>query len=133
MPTSPAPAPVALLAGIGCRADAGAAEIIGLIEASLAKTREPAGRLAALATRESKADHPALVAAAAHFGVSIIRLESDALAAQSSPNPSSAVHQQTGLESIAEAAVLATGELLVEKRKSANATCAIGRLREWDH
>lgn len=131
MPTSPTLAQ--LVAGVGCRNTAGTAEIVALIEASLAQAGDSAGHLAALATLESKADHPAIVAAAAHFGVPVIRLTPEALAARPVPNPSSPVHRQTGLESIAEAAVLATGELLVEKQKSPNATCAIGRLREWDH
>jgi cobalt-precorrin 5A hydrolase/precorrin-3B C17-methyltransferase len=45
------------------------------------------------------------------------------------PNPSSVVESAVGTPSVAEASVLASGaELLVEKRKSENATVAIGRL-----
>src|SRR5262249_15171424 len=46
------------------------------------------------------------------------------------PNPSSTVDAEVGTPSVAEAAVLARGaDLLVEKRKSAHATVAVGRLR----
>jgi cobalt-precorrin 5A hydrolase / precorrin-3B C17-methyltransferase len=51
------------------------------------------------------------------------------LSAMGAPNPSSVVEGAVGTPSVAEASVLAGGaELLVEKRKSGNATVAAGRL-----
>ena len=45
------------------------------------------------------------------------------------PNPSELVREAVGTPSVAEAAVVSSGaELVLEKRKSANATVAIGRL-----
>jgi 5,6-dimethylbenzimidazole synthase len=51
------------------------------------------------------------------------------LSKQPAPTPSDQVEQLTGTASVAEAAVLLTGaELVVTKRRSSNATTAVGRL-----
>jgi cobalt-precorrin 5A hydrolase/precorrin-3B C17-methyltransferase len=63
------------------------------------------------------------------LGVPLHFHSAEELAAVDTPNPSSVVAGAVGTPSVAEASVLAYGaELLLEKRKSANATVAIGRL-----
>jgi cobalt-precorrin 5A hydrolase / precorrin-3B C17-methyltransferase len=115
-----------LIAGVGCTSRASASEVVGLLEAALARL----GRadLAALATRQSRVQSPALQQAAAHFGVPLVAVPDPALEAQGAaiPNPSDFVAQKTGLSGVAEAAVLFGGALLLPKQKSARATCALG-------
>ena len=67
--------------------------------------------------------------AAAHFGVPL-RIFTAAELNQERyrlANPSAIVEAETGTPGVAEAAALKAGTLLVEKRKSQRATCAIGR------
>jgi len=105
-------------------------ELVTLVNEALAALDARPGDIAAMATLESKAHEPAIVAAAAHFGVPVWGIARQALAAMDTPNPSAVVGETLGLESVAEAAVMVRGELLLAKRKSANATCAIGRLHQ---
>jgi cobalamin biosynthesis protein CbiG len=95
-----------LAIGIGCTSTAPAEEVMALVKSTLA---DCPGKVAVLATAEKRAQHPAIVAAAAHFG--------------------------TGIESfadlgdaVAEPAAQRFGPLLVAKRKSAHATCAIAEM-----
>jgi cobalamin biosynthesis protein CbiG len=119
-----------LVAGIACRRGAPAAELIALIEAVLAEAGHPSFDLTLLATLEAKAGEAAVVAAAQHFRVLVRTFPADDLTrfAASVPTPSATVARHTGLKGVAEAAVLACGELVLAKRKSAHATCALGRL-----
>jgi len=121
--------PGTLVAGVGCSRGAAADEVIGLVEASLSEAGLSPLSLAVLATVEIKADEPGLHAAAAHFGVPLRLFSVAELAAEGDrlPNPSTAVEAEIGIPGVAEAAALKAGELVVTKRKSANATCAIGR------
>ncbi|GLQ52966.1 hypothetical protein GCM10010862_02240 [Devosia nitrariae] len=118
-----------LVAGIACRRGAPAAELIALIEAALAEAGHPSSDLTLLATLEAKAGEAAILAAARHFRVPVRAFPANDLTrfAAQVPTPSAAVARHTGLESVAEAAVLACGELVLAKRKSAQATCALGR------
>ena len=115
-----------IIAGIGCSSAAGAAEIIALVEASLAEAGFFANDLVALTSHERKAGHPALATAAAHFGVPL-RLVRDADLPDHVPNPSATVFAAVGLHGIAEGAAAAAGPLVLPKRKSAHATCALAR------
>jgi len=120
--------PKTLIAGVGCERGTSAEEVIGLIESTLAEAHLSPLSLAAVATVDIKADEPAIHAAAAHFSVPArfltvaeLDLERSRLA-----NPSAAVEAEIGTPSVAEAAALKAGALVVPKRKSARATCAIG-------
>lgn len=124
--------PKTLVAGVGCERGCAPGEVIALIERTLAGARLVPESLAAIATIELKSDEPALKAAAAHFDVPLrlftvaeLDAERDQLA-----NPSAAVEAEIGIPGVAEAAALKAGELMVEKRKSRRATCAIGRARQ---
>jgi cobalt-precorrin 5A hydrolase/precorrin-3B C17-methyltransferase len=121
--------PKTLVAGVGCERGATAHEVIALVSDTLAAANLSPLSLAALASLDLKADEPALHAAAAHFGVPFRLFKPAELAAEGPrlPTPSAVVEAEIGIPGVAEAAALKAGELVVAKRKSARATCAIGR------
>ena len=117
--TRPSPS---IVAGIGCRRATAADEIIALIETSMLEADLPRARLLAIGTHERKSGEPGLRAAAAYFDVPLRILADADLGAV-------AVHlpvTQFGLAAVAEAVALTAGELVLGKRKSAGATCALG-------
>ena len=121
--------PPSLVAGIGCSRGAGSEEILNLLGRSLKESGLSRKSVAALASVEAKSDEQGLLEAAEKLGVRIHFYPADELAGVKVPNPSPVVESAVGTPSVAEAAVLYTGaELLLEKRKSEVATCAIGRL-----
>jgi cobalt-precorrin 5A hydrolase/precorrin-3B C17-methyltransferase len=111
-----------LVAGIGCGSAATSSEIIALINACLAEAGLPPSALRAIASHQRKHDAQPLYAAAAHFDIPL-RLLGDADLAPATPSPSVLAH--IGLPAIAEAVAAAAGPLLLGKRKSAHATCAL--------
>ena len=85
--------------------------------------------VAALSSIEVKRDETGLLEAAEELNVPIHFHPAEALALVETPNPSEPVREAVGTPSVAEAAVISSGaELVLEKRKSANATVAVGRL-----
>jgi cobalt-precorrin 5A hydrolase/precorrin-3B C17-methyltransferase len=121
--------PPSLVAGIGCSRGAGAEEILDLLRRSLAEARLAQKSVAALASIEVKRDEAGLLVAAEKLDLPILFHTAEALSEVEAPNPSELVREAVGTPSVAEAAVVSCGaELVLEKRKSANATVAIGRL-----
>ena len=121
--------PPSLVAGVGCSRGAGADEIVGLIEASLQEAGLSRKSVAALASIDAKRDEVGLLEAAERLEVPVDFYPAEDLSAVQVPNPSEVVLGAVGTASVAEAAVISSGaELLVEKRKSQNATAALGRL-----
>ena len=121
--------PPTLLVGVGCSRGARVGEILALVRASLAHAGLSERSVAALASIAAKSDEPGLLEAAQGLGVPLRFYTAGELSAMEAPNPSSVVEGAVGTPSVAEASVLAGGaELLVEKRKSGNATVAVGRL-----
>jgi cobalt-precorrin 5A hydrolase / cobalt-factor III methyltransferase / precorrin-3B C17-methyltransferase len=121
--------PPTLVAGLGCSRGASAGEILGLLRASLAEAGLSEGSVAALASIEAKQDEAGLLKAAESLGIPVHFYSAERLAAVSTPNPSSVVREAVGTPSVSEAAVLVSGaELVLQKRKSAMATVALGRL-----
>lgn len=120
--------PQILIAGVGCERGTAADEVIGLVAGTLAEAGLSPLSLAAIATVDLKADEPALHAAAAHFGVPLRLLSVAELDAERHrlPTPSAVVEAEIGTPGVAEAAALKAGALVVPKRKSKRATCAIG-------
>jgi len=116
------------VAGIGCSSAVPAQEIIALVEAGLAELGCRPAALVALASHVRKAGHPALVAAARHFGVPL-RLLSDGQLSSDILTPSPRALAATGHPAIAEAVAAAAGPLLLARRQSAQATCAIALCR----
>jgi cobalt-precorrin 5A hydrolase/precorrin-3B C17-methyltransferase len=121
--------PPSLVAGVGCSKGVGAEEILDLLHRSLAEARLSAKSIAALASIEVKRDEAGLLEAAEGLDVPMHFHPAEALRAVETPNPSEVVREAVGTPSVAEAAVISSGaELVLEKRKSANATVAIGRI-----
>jgi cobalt-precorrin 5A hydrolase len=126
--------PPTLAAGIGCNRGTAAAEMAALLEAGLAEVGRSARSLMCIASIDLKADEPGLGDLARQLGVPLHFYSAEALnRVRHVPNPSAMVAEHVGVPSVCEAAaLLATdrGTLIVTKRKSANATCAIAR-RAW--
>lgn len=97
--------------GLGCSSAASSGEIIGLMRSSLAEANLSAHQILAIATHLRKRDSLALMQAAAHFDLPLRFLDDDELA--------------PGVPGTCEAVAAAAGPLLVGKRKSRFATCAI--------
>ncbi|MBN9346128.1 MAG: precorrin-3B C(17)-methyltransferase [Devosia sp.] len=123
--------PRTLVAGIGAERGVAADEVIGLIAETLAAHDLAPQALAALTTIDIKSDEAAFHAAAAHFAVPLRIFTAAELNQERYRllNPSPIVEAETGTPGVAEAAALKAGSLLVEKRKSQRATCAIGRAK----
>ncbi len=121
--------PPSLVVGVGCSRGASEAEIISLVRDSLADAGLAEKSVTALASVDVKRDEAGLLAAAERLGVPVRFFSSEELSGFDAPNPSEVVADAVGTPSVAEAAAMACGsELVVEKRKSKNATCAVGRL-----
>ena len=120
-----------LVAGIGLRAGASADQLLALLDASLAAADASRNDLVALSTHEARAHHPALVASAAALGIPVLALAPQSLC-QPAPNPSQRVARLIGVPSVAEAAALAFGPLVLAKRRTANLTCALSRYAPVD-
>ncbi|MEU1055195.1 precorrin-3B C(17)-methyltransferase [Streptomyces sp. NPDC005876] len=120
--------PPTLVAGVGASRNAPAEEVLALVEGALREAGLSPASLAELATVDAKAGEPGIVAAAERLGVPLVTYPAGELARVEVPNPSDAPLAAVGTPSVAEAAALLRGgELLVPKRKSAMATCAVVR------
>ncbi len=112
--------------GVGASRGCPPCELEDLVRAALAEAGLSRGDVDVFASADVKAHEPAVVALGA------LRLFSaDVLARVPVPTPSAVVAAHVGTPSVAEAAaLLAAGpgaELLIDKRRSAHATCAIAR------
>lgn len=105
------PHPTPLIVGLGCSSSADAGEIVSLIAACLAEAGRDVAHVAALATHSRKRGSLALIQAAAYYDLPLRFLDDDDLA--------------MGHPGTCEAVAAAAGSLLLGKRKSAYATCAI--------
>ncbi|RZB20617.1 precorrin-3B C(17)-methyltransferase [Streptomyces sp. F001] len=120
--------PPSLVVGVGASRNAPVDEVLGLIEGSLWEAGLSPRSVAELATVDAKAGEPGIVEAAERLGVPLVTYSAEELAQVDVPNPSDAPLAAVGTPSVAEASALARGgELLVPKRKSAMATCAVVR------
>ena len=100
-----------IVIGLGCSSAAEAGEIIALIRSSLALAGLDATQVRAFGSHSRKLDSLALMQAAAHFDVPLRFLDDDELA--------------PGIPGTCEAVASAAGPLVLAKRKSRYATCAI--------
>lgn len=125
--------PATLALGVGCERGAEPDELATLVDATLAEAGSAKGAVALVASITLKADEPAVHATAARLGVPARFFPPDRLEAETPrlTQPSAAVFQAVGCHGVAEAAALAAagpdGRLLVPKRKSARATCALAQ------
>lgn len=117
-----------LVIGAGCSRGCPAAELVELVDETLSGLE---GAPAALATIDSRAAEPCMVALAGAYDLPLRAHPAGALAAVAVPTPSAAVAAHVGTHSVAEAAALLSagpgGLLVAAKRRSAHATCAVAR------
>jgi cobalt-precorrin 5A hydrolase/precorrin-3B C17-methyltransferase len=128
--------PPVLAVGIGCERGCPAEEIVDLARAALAEAGLAEGAVAAIVSIELKLAEPAIHALAAAFRVPARFFAAPRLLAETErlSERSEAVFRTTGCWGVAEGAALAAagpgGELVVSKRKSRRATCAVARAAE---
>ncbi len=116
--------------GVGCARNADPEELWDLVRDTLDAAGIAPGAVACVASIELKADEPAVNAVARRLGVPLRLFTAEELEAQRDrlANPSDVVFAEVGCHGVAEGAALAVGgALCVEKRKTANATCAVSR------
>ena len=117
--------------GLGCARNADPEELWALVQDMLAESEVAPGAVACVASIDLKADEPAMSVVAARLGVPLRLFTAGELEAQAVPNPSEVVFAEVGCHGVSEGAALACGgELVAEKRKTANATCALSRAAE---
>jgi len=125
--------PPVLAVGVGCERGADADELVGLVRQSLAIAGLAEGAVSCVASVDLKADEAAVHVVAEALGVPARFFDAPTLEAEGPrlANPSEAVFREVGCHGVAEGAALAMvgaeGTLVVEKTKSARATCAVAR------
>jgi len=125
--------PPVLALGIGCERGCPAGEIADLAHSSLAEAGLAAAAVAAVVSVELKLAEPGIHALAASLGVPARFFSAARLLAETErlTERSAAAFRATGAWGVAEGAALAAagpgGMLVVPKRKSRRATCAVAR------
>lgn len=123
-----------LALGVGCARGCPPGELIGLVGRTLAAHGVSQAGIASVHSLDLKADEAAVHALADHLDVPATFFDAAALEAEAErlANPSNLVFEEVGCHGVAEGAALAAsgpdGRLLIEKTKSANATCALARI-----
>ncbi len=123
--------PAVLALGVGCERGTDPAELIELVQATLAANNLAAAAIACVVSLDLKSDEPAVHALAADLGVAARFFDAATLEAQTPhlANPSDVVFAEVGCHGVSEGAALAAGgpgyNLIVAKQKSARATCAL--------
>jgi cobalt-precorrin 5A hydrolase / cobalt-factor III methyltransferase / precorrin-3B C17-methyltransferase len=128
------PFPARVLAlGIGCERGCSPAEIAALADATLAEAGLAMDAVAAVVSLELKRAEPGILALAAALGVPAHFFSAARLLAETGrlSERSEAVFRATGCWGVAEAAALAAcgadAVLIIPKRRSRRATCALAR------
>jgi len=121
--------PKTLFVGVGCERYLPMNELIDLVEKTLANNQLSKHSIAAIVSIDVKADEKAINELAAYYNVPLRLFSANELAAEEArlPNISEIVRQEVGTPSVAEAAAIKAGELIIPKQKSKRATCAIGK------
>jgi cobalamin biosynthesis protein CbiG len=120
-----------IVVGVGCSSGCAAEELLALVDASLQEAGAAGEPVGSLATATIKAEEPGLVEAAQRRGWPLLTVEAELLAQVDVPTPSAVVARHVGTPSVAEAAALLTSgadSLLLGKRRSLHATCALARV-----
>lgn len=125
--------PKTLALGVGCARGCALDELRSLVVETLESEGLSRASIGCLVSLDLKADEAAMNALAAEFGVPFrlfdaVRLEEETPRLK---NPSDMVFAEVGCHGVSEAAALAAvgpaGQLIVEKQKTQNATCAIAK------
>lgn len=125
--------PPTLALGVGCERDCTPAELCALVDETLAAGGLSPAAVAVVVSIDVKMDEAAVHAVADHLDTPARFFDAARLEAETPrlENPSDIVFREVGAHGVAEAAALAAvgtnGALIVDKRKSARATCAIAR------
>jgi cobalt-precorrin 5A hydrolase/precorrin-3B C17-methyltransferase len=125
--------PQVLALGIGCERGCSAREIAALADATLAEAGFVIGSVAAVVSIELKHAEPGILALAARIGAPVWFFTAARLLAETErlSERSAAAFRATGCWGVAEGAALAAcgtdGILLVPKRRSRRATCAVAQ------
>ncbi|HSN11641.1 MAG TPA: precorrin-3B C(17)-methyltransferase, partial [Propionibacteriaceae bacterium] len=126
--------PRSLVVGMGCNRGTSSRHLRALLEESMTVAGLCAASISAITSVDAKSDEAGLVELAAQLGVPFVTYPADVLAAHDVPNPGDASLVAVGTPSVCEASVLAHGaELVLEKRRTPEATCAIGRVPARGH
>jgi cobalt-precorrin 5A hydrolase/precorrin-3B C17-methyltransferase len=121
--------PPSLVLGIGSSSGVSVEELDELITTTLAQQRLSARSVSFVATVDAKANEYGILDMCARTGWSLVTHAAEDLAQQDVPNPSQHPLNAVGTPSVAEAAAMMHGDLIVEKTKSAMATVAVARIR----
>ncbi len=118
--------------GLGCARGCDVDEMWDLVQSTLAEAGIASGAIACVGSLDLKGDEPAMIETAARLGVPYRVFSAAELEAQADrlANPSDVVFAEVGCHGVSEGAALAlapAGALVVEKTKTANATCAVVR------
>ncbi|MET9112279.1 cobalamin biosynthesis protein [Streptomyces zhihengii] len=123
-----------LVVGVGASRGVPVDEVVELVLETLCAAGLRADEVRVLATLDTKAAEPGIAAAAARLGVPVRAYPAALLATVPVPGGSAAVLAAVGTPSVAEAAALAGGGVLVVPRRTsrpvgrpAGVTCAIAR------
>jgi cobalamin biosynthesis protein CbiG len=118
---------VRLVLGVGCSLGCSAGELAALVERALEGVD---GIVVAVASVDRRAGEPCVTALMARFGVPLLTYGAEVLSRVDVPTPSQTVAAHVGTPSVAEAAALlaSNGTLVVSKRRSPRATCAIAEV-----
>lgn len=125
--------PPTLAIGVGCERGTDPSELKTLVIDTLRETGLASQSVAAIGSLELKIDEPAVLALAETLGRSARFFDAARLEAERPrlETPSEVVYRETGCHGVAEGAALALAgpesELIVAKRKSRRATCAVAR------
>ena len=125
-------APQILTLGVGCARNCNPHELMALVLETLDQTGLAPEAVHSVNTITLKADEPAIIELSKALGVPMRLFDAETLDAETPrlENPSDVVFAEVGTHGVSEAAALAQagpdGTLMMAKRKTANATCAIG-------
>lgn len=121
--------------GLGCERGTSPAEMLDLALSALTMANADVRQLAGIASIDTRRDEPAILAAAAHFGLPVVFFDAETLELETPriKSPSDIVFARVGCHGVAESASLAAigpeGDLVVPKIKSAHATAAVACIR----
>ncbi|MEO1918894.1 MAG: precorrin-3B C(17)-methyltransferase [Paracoccaceae bacterium] len=128
--------PQCFVLGLGCARGCDVSEMWDLVQVCLEDAGIAPEAVACVTSLDLKGDEPAMIETTRRLGVPYRLFDAAVLEAEASrlANPSDAVFAEVGCHGVSEGAALAAAGqdavLVVEKRKTKNATCAIARAPE---
>ena len=117
--------------GLGCARGCSVDEMWNLVSKCMEEANIAAGSISSVGSLDLKGDEPAIIETALRLGVPFRLFEASELESLTPKlaNPSEVVFTEVGCHGVSEAAAIALsgGSLVVEKKKTMNATCAIAK------